>query len=463
MVDRSDDITDYMAESPRVLILNKVGAGDMTEIIQQDLAESIRYIEKERAQMDDLPLLNTAGKQDLGAGITVGITNTLLNTQFGFEARTTSVSSGAITTGNADGILLIDNVANFIADGVTKGALVLNLTDDGAVGTVLRVVDLNTLLLTTQMSDGNDNQFEVADVYKVWNVEQCIISGGNLVAVESDLETTMDAIFPTAFTQIVLTSSSSATLQELAAIQFSSFQGGVSIDIINGQSGIDYPIGTSQYPVNNFTDANSIATTRGFNTFFIIGNATCTGHNLDGLVIVGENEILTTLTLSSCSTEGTEFKEMTITGAFDGKVSLHHCKLDAPTGFVGTAHNCVLNTAIGLGGSFGDVALFLECWLGSSMIGGVTTIDMNGDGATLNMRGHAGAVKIINKTGNSKVAIDFLSGRIIIDSTVEAGTFYIRGVGEISENLGTGITIYDEPLVRGEDIRDTKKKVMGLY
>jgi len=88
------------------------------------------------------------------------------------------------------------------------------------------------------------------------------------------------------------------------------------------------------------------------------------------------------------------------------------------------------------------------------MVEGVTTIDMNGDGPTLNMRGHAGAIKIVNKTGDSKVAIDFLSGRIIIDSTVTAGTFYIRGVGEISENLGTGITVYDAPLTNPATVAD---------
>jgi len=258
--------------------------------------------------------------------------------------------------------------------------------------------------------------------------------------------------------QVSIRPSNSAGLVTSAGIEALEYQRGVFVDVVNGETGTIYPKGTSRRPVNNFDDAKTIATARGFNTFYIIGDATCSGHNLDGLIIIGENQILTTLTFDgTCSTEGTEFREATLSGELDGRCSIHHCRLNGLTGFLGEAHNCILTTSLGLGGSFGDIALFLDCWLGSSTVGGLTTIDMNGDGPTLNMRGHAGAIKITNKTGASKVAIDFLSGRIEIDSTVTGGTFYIRGVGEITENLGTGITVYSSPLVDGGEIRQLRE------
>lgn len=258
--------------------------------------------------------------------------------------------------------------------------------------------------------------------------------------------------------EIIVSSLVDSILRQLPEIQFASFQNGVWISPThpNAQDGTAFPIGTREYPSKNFNDTITIANNNGFNTLYLMESVACDGHDLSGLILIGENHLLTTLTLTnSCITLGTEFSEMTITGEFNGECLLNNCKLDGPTGFKGTATNCILNTSLGLGGSFGDVALFLDCWLGSSVVGGVTTIDMNGDGPTLNMRGHSGAVKIINKTGDSKVAIDFLSGRIIVDSTVEAGTFYLRDGAEISEDLSTGTTIHS--ILSVETIKQNKE------
>lgn len=213
MTDRSADFTAYMAESPRVLILNKAGAGDMTVIVQQDLAESIRYIEKVQAQMDDQPLLATSGKQSLGGGSLVGITNTLKNTQFGFEARTGSVAEGTITNADTLGRVLEDSTKTFITSGVVKkGALVVNITDK-SVGTVLKILTETKLLLALQLDDGTDNDFDLGDVYKIWNIEQCKITEGNMVAVD-DVEAEMIAIFPTPFIQIIQDLSTSPSISE---------------------------------------------------------------------------------------------------------------------------------------------------------------------------------------------------------------------------------------------------------
>ncbi len=64
---------------------------------------------------------------------------------------------------------------------------------------------------------------------------QCNISGGNLVAVD-DLGAPINVVQTTAFTQVILTSSSSATLQESAAIEFSSFNGCVTMDVTSSNT-----------------------------------------------------------------------------------------------------------------------------------------------------------------------------------------------------------------------------------
>ena len=100
---------------------------------------------------------------------------------------------------------------------------------------------------------------------------QCNVTGGNLVATDMN-DDIISSIYPTAYTQVILTSSSSATLQELEAIQYGSYNGGVWIDVSSNYTGILYPIGTPISPVNNLPDALNIANTYGFNTFNIIDN-----------------------------------------------------------------------------------------------------------------------------------------------------------------------------------------------
>jgi len=326
-----------------------------------------------------------------------------------------------------------------------------------AVPTEIREMDLNQFRLDLRdLEDGedgimylrtHDHNTEVtvggvtlARVVEIINGYSVTFEDGqyavNLVGANSNVADVANV------NQVSIRSGNSAGLVTSAGIEALEYRGGVTIDVINGESGSVYPIGTLRRPVNNFDDAKIIAAARGFNTFYVKGNATCIGHNLNGLIIIGENPVLTLFTINGCTTEGTEFEDMSITGAFNGTIIVKNCELKDITGFLGTATNCILSTTLGLAGSFGDNVLFLDCWLGSYTVGGVTTIDMNGDGPSLNMRGHAGAVKIINKSGASKVAIDLLSGRIILDSTVTGGTFYLRGVGEISEDNSSGTTIF---------------------
>ena len=433
----------YPNLDPRIVeILPEDPIADSQDASVQDIYNAIRTWEDEPAGMAYPSMISGAGKEQLGSGVTVGITATLLNTKVMFTARTTPLEqNGACTTTNSKGTTLQADGGQFVTNNIYSGCIVINTTTKSRAAVIS--VESETELRCFKITGGSNEQWTNGDGYDIHPNVQCNISGGNLVAIDGNGDE-MLPVMQSPGVQIIRTSSSSATLQELEAVQFSSYQNGVWVSPTNGQPGTDFPVGTREYPVNNFDDASSIASSRGFNTFYLLESIICSGKNLDGLVIKGENNLITTLTVNgSCSTLGTEFRDMTLMGELNGEVLLEYCKLDAVTGFIGQAHSCILNTALGLAGSFGDVALLLDCWLGSSMVGGVTTIDMNGDGPTLNIRGHKGAIKIINKTGASKVAIDFTSGRIILDSTVTTGTFYLRGVAELSEDNSSGTTLHN--------------------
>lgn len=210
MAERSD-LTTFWEESPRIVEV----ASPSVEIVLQDLHDTLKSNTEQASEaddslenLDDDPLIDSAGKEGLGGGVEVAITSTMLNAQLAFESRLTPTSEGTVTTANGAGTTLIDSGATFQTDGVERGAVVINFTDQSI--TEVLSVDSETQLTTRVLRAGTDNDYDSSDAYKVWNIIQCNISGGNLVAVD-DLEAPISSVFPTAFTQIVRTASSSAT------------------------------------------------------------------------------------------------------------------------------------------------------------------------------------------------------------------------------------------------------------
>jgi len=209
MAERSDITVDW-GVSPRIITV----AAPSVEVSIQDLHDTLNsntlpagMSDDSLNNMDDEPIISSAGKEDLGGGQQVGVTSTLLNAQVAFEARTAELETGAVTTA---GILeLNDTNALFQTNLVTRGKLVYNITD-GSQGTVAKVIS-ETQLIVDGLTGGTTNQFTLTDDYVIYDVVQCNISGGNLVAVD-DVDAELDPVFPTFGTQVVKTSSSSATL-----------------------------------------------------------------------------------------------------------------------------------------------------------------------------------------------------------------------------------------------------------
>jgi hypothetical protein len=284
---------------------------------------------------------------------------------------------------------------------------------------------------------------------------ECIISGGNLVRYDTVAMGYTSPIHPTAYVSVTISSSSSATLQELSDIQFSSFDSGVTIDVINGTSGTDYPIGTRRQPVNNLANAKTIATVRGFNLLYILGELTIGAtDNIDGYRLQGEGALFSTITLTSgCSTDNTEFMHITIQGAANGEITIsNECHVENLFGLNGQIHSSLLLGNLSLAGT--GVLNIINC---SSGVPGTGTpeIDMGGSGRGLGMRAYSGGIKIKNLSGDENISIDFISGQLKIDSTVTAGTIVVRGSGWISENnAGPNVTVDDSGLTNPDTVWD---------
>lgn len=288
---------------------------------------------------------------------------------------------------------------------------------------------------------------------------QCSISGGNLVAV-GEGDTIINPIYTTNYVQVVLTSSSSATLQELQDVQYSSYNNGVTVNTSSSYSGTSYPTGTPRQPVNNFTDAMTIATSRGFATIYVIGEATLdSGGDYSSMRFVGESVTRTKITVNSgANVMGCEFIDTEVLGALDGDIHLFHCLLSDLDYIYGVVESCILTAGtIVLGGD--QAAYFLDCWSGVPGAG-APVIDMGDSGQALNIRNYNGGIKLINKNGSDNASIDINSGQVILDSTVTGGTVVIRGVGKLTDN-STGATIQSEWLVQGGDLVVTREMTTG--
>ncbi len=196
----------YAHLSPRII---EVPAVDGTSITIQSLVDQIRAWEDEPPHNSFPRLLLASGKSDLGGGALTGITATLQDALVSFEARITPVSTGTVTTPDATGITLTDSGATFISDGVERGATILNFTDE-SVAEVFRV-DSETQITCLPLRSGTDDQWDSSDSYKIWNIVQCVVTGGNLVSID-DVGANQDPTFNTAYTQVVIEKATSAAL-----------------------------------------------------------------------------------------------------------------------------------------------------------------------------------------------------------------------------------------------------------
>ncbi|MEE9459783.1 MAG: hypothetical protein V3V84_08485 [Candidatus Bathyarchaeia archaeon] len=441
MVTRSDVNVDYQP-SPRVVEV----AAPSTELTIQDTVDTIRISEEGfAAGLAFDKVIDAAGKEDLGGGVLVGITANLQNAQVAFEARTTPAETGTVTTGSgalANGFLtFVDSAADFVTAGIARGSLVINFTDN-SIADVYDVID-STTLKTRPLVNGSDNEFEVADNYQVFNIIQCNITGGNLVA-EDDVSQ-ISPVVPTAFTQIVRTASSSATLSESQDIQFASFNGAVTVDTSGSNSGTTFPTGTSRQPVNNFTDALAIAAERGLDKFFIIGDCTLdSGLDFDEFTFEGQSTARTRITVdASASVLASEFVHCTVTGTLDGESVIENGVADNLNVIDGVVRNSGLIGEITLSG-VNDLQL-LDCYEGSATR---PYINFGGSGTGLIVTNYNGAIGLKNKSGAESGFLDMASGDILIDNDVTVGTITLRGVAKWDNKFtySGGADIVDETI-----------------
>lgn len=270
----------------------------------------------------------------------------------------------------------------------------------------------------------------------------CNVSGGNLVSVDS-VGSFQFPLEPAEYVMATITASSSATLSDLSAIQFSSYQNAAWIDTDSAYSGTEYPVGTREYPVNNLADAIEISNNNGFDHIIAMDDLTInSGSDLIGFTIEGLSHTNTTIDIqSTAEVFKATIKNCTISGILDGGVEIWNCIIDDLDYVYGHIHNCGLRGKITLDG--GADAVVANCYTIDPY--SPPEIDMGSSGQNLAVPNYSGYLTISNITQADVFAgIGVDSGEITIADTVTAGTVVLSGVGTVIDNsTGTAVINID--------------------
>lgn len=251
--------------------------------------------------------------------------------------------------------------------------------------------------------------------------------------------------------QVGVNTANSAGLQDPFALQAAAFMGKVAVDQSSDFAGTTFPLGTRNFPLNNFTDALAVARARGIINFCCIGHNVLSEDFSDKFIFTGDSQETSSIHINDIAqVQGCEFVDAALSGALDGVASLKDCSVGAVSGFNGIMAHCGITGPVSCTDIEDQTAEFLECY--SEIAGGgpgsFPYIDMNGAASPdLLVRNWKGGLGIRNQSRSDFVAsLDVESGRVTVDSDVTAGDLTIRGSAEIDDNSGNQATVTDRTI-----------------
>jgi len=250
--------------------------------------------------------------------------------------------------------------------------------------------------------------------------------------------------------QVSVRSANSAGLISSPDIEYSSFNGAVSLDVDSVYAGTTFPIGTERQPVNNIEDALLIAEYRGFKKLRMLSDFTfTTGANIDDFEILGESRDTTSIVLSAgANCSNLRVRDCGVTGILDGRTKLTNCEVGNLLYIDGDITNCGLFGSLSLSGS-GKVVI-ADCYTVDQ--DNPPTINMGGSGNDLAMPNYSGIVTIKNLSGaDNEIGLGMDAGMCILDSTITAGTIIVSGIGVLFD-YSDGATVNTDGILNTQQI-----------
>ena len=262
--------------------------------------------------------------------------------------------------------------------------------------------------------------------------------------------------------QVSIQGNNSAGLIQVDELQYAAYQGGVWVDVVGGEAGQSYPIGTAARPVDNMVDALFIAEFRGFDTFFITSDLTVpSGSDFTDKAFVGQSPARSSITVAAGNTiTGVLFRNARLTGALPtvGDVEVRDCTIDTLANMRGSFIKCGFEGSCSLVDAAG--AELIDCH--SEVPGGVNTVILDVGNSELVVRNYSGGLEIQGKDGTAAVSMDFHSGQCIINDNCSAGEITMRGVAKwTNRETYVGTTVVDDEFVTAAQLQQVWK-ILGL-
>ena len=233
-----------------------------------------------------------------------------------------------------------------------------------------------------------------------------------------------------------------------AQLSFSSFNGGIYWDDIDGLSGIvDDDSGNESNPLKNMTDVVTAAVTKGFSKIHVASTtATVTNAvSLDGYRLDGVNRSHTFITFGAGADTGDlSIEKCRFTGSMNGGLYADNCTAGAITGVGCTTNptvfnNCLFNGNLTLRSDNNQPVALIRC---GSIENNVMTLDVNGTSGDVTIHGYHDRLTLKNITTAINVHVTGAGMELIIDSTCTAGTIELHG-NIVYTNNGT-MTLDDD-------------------
>jgi hypothetical protein len=241
------------------------------------------------------------------------------------------------------------------------------------------------------------------------------------------------------------TDSAIATNTEL--LELSSFNEKVHIDTVDGASGTAYPLGVLDHPVDNLTDALSIAATNGIGEIAVKNQLTIlASHLIDNMTFSSDSWPAITLN-TGVAMENTLFRRVSLYGEFEGYWNtLEDCWVYEVTNFSGWVRGGSIgevSLAVGLGGEFGGQSFFDNI---VPLFPGTTSIINANTNSEISLTNCTDIVTLKSMTAGATAVVGLSGGQLIIDATCTGGTIVVTGTGSYVNNSAvviddTGLTV----------------------
>jgi len=212
----------------------------------------------------------------------------------------------------------------------------------------------------------------------------------------------------------------------------------VYVDTSTSNTGVKWPNGTRESPINNIAEAQQIAANRTMHKYHVDGDVTLAG-DWSGTVVEADNPTACTLTVSDADLTGAEIVNCAVIGSMTGgPVSFVDCELESGfTGLDGGAENTSFagSFTVASGANFGGERCSAES---------LATFDCSGDGS-LGFSNFSGLITVGNITdAGSQFALTGYYLLTLLDSCT-AGLALVAGIGIFNEPAG-GITLINRTL-----------------